>query len=116
MKRLMAIYKQFDVVVVPFPFTDSQKTKKRPALVLSDSSALKVSKTILAMITTVAHPPWSLDTVIKDLSSTGIEAPSIIRFKLFTLDNELIVKKIGKLSKYDRTVIIQRTKRVFNLG
>ena len=112
----MGIYKQFEVVVVPFPFTDSEKTKKRPALVLSDSSALKVSKTILAMITTVAHPPWALDTVIKDLDSTGIKAPSIIRFKLFTLDNELIVKKIGSLSSYDRTVISQRMRKVFNLG
>lgn len=112
----MAIYKQFEVVVVPFPFTDSQKTKKRPALVLSDPSALKVGKTILAMITTVAHPAWTLDTAIKDLDSSGIKAPSIIRFKLFTLDNELIIKKIGSLSNYDRTVVTQRMRKVFNLS
>lgn len=32
------IYHQFDVVVVPFSFTDREATKRRPALVLSDSA------------------------------------------------------------------------------
>ncbi len=32
-------YKQFDVVVVPFPFTDKAATKKRPALILSDAAS-----------------------------------------------------------------------------
>ena len=39
----------------------------------------------------------------------------MIRFKLFTLDNNIIVKKIGSLSQYDRTVVAARMKKVFNL-
>ena len=117
----MPIYKQFDVVVVP-PFTDSNRTKKRPALVLSDCKSLAIDKTILAMIiceavsfrTTLGHSPWSLDIVIEDLESTGLRTQSIIRFKLFTLDNSLITKKIGLLSEVDRTAVVANLKRVFN--
>jgi hypothetical protein len=29
------IYKPFTIIVVPFPFTDSPETKKRPALVIA---------------------------------------------------------------------------------
>jgi mRNA interferase MazF len=115
MKRLMPIYKQFDVVVVPFPFTDTNKTKRRPALVLSDRDSLTIEQSILAMITTKNHPSWSLDTVIKDLEVTGLNAPSMIRFKLFTLDNNLILKKIGSLSKYDRTIITAKMRKVFQI-
>ena len=111
----MPIYKQFDVVVVPFPFTDSNRTKKRPALVLSDRKSLTIDKSILTMITTSGHSPWSLDIAIEDLESTGLRTQSIIRFKLFTLDNSLITKKIGLLSEVDRTAVVTNLKRVFNL-
>jgi mRNA interferase MazF len=111
----MQTYKQFDVVVVPFPFTDSNKTKRRPALVLSDRNFLTIDKSILAMITTNNHPAWSLDTAIEDLEVTGLNASSIIRFKLFTLDNSLIIKKIGSLSKRDRTLVTTKMRKVFNI-
>ena len=111
----MPIYKQFDVVVVPFPFTDSNRTKKRPALVLSDRKSLTIDKSILTMITTSGHSPWSLDIAIEDLESTGLRTQSIIRFKLFTLDNSLITKKIGLLSEVDRTAVVANLKKVFNL-
>lgn len=110
----MPAYKQFDVVVVPFPFTDSNKTKKRPALVLS-SSSWTIDKSILAMITTSGHLPWPLDMVISDLKAAGINSPSKVRFKLFTIDNNLIVKKIGSLSQSDRTDISSKIKSIFEV-
>jgi mRNA interferase MazF len=39
MRSLIVIYEQFEVVTVPFPFTDSSATKRRPALVLSSAAA-----------------------------------------------------------------------------
>lgn len=111
----MPTYKQFEVVVVPFPFTDSKETKRRPALVISNHQEFAIDKSILAMITTKDHTPWSLDTEIKDLDAAGIKAPSIIRFKLFTLEHSLIIKSIGNLGKYDRTVVQARMRKIFGL-
>jgi mRNA interferase MazF len=37
MSQPIKIYNRFDVVIVPFPFTDSSITKRRPALIISES-------------------------------------------------------------------------------
>jgi mRNA interferase MazF len=59
-------FEAFDVVVVPFPFTDRTTSKRRPALVLSDSAAFnrQVGQSVLAMITSAKHPDWPLDVAI----------------------------------------------------
>jgi mRNA interferase MazF len=55
------------------------------------------------MITSAKNDPWPLDVIIKDLESTGLLAASVIRMKLFTLDNRYILRTIGKLSTRDQT-------------
>jgi hypothetical protein len=46
MKPPIKTYKQFDVVIVPFPFTDRQAAKRRPALVVSDENEFNHSLVI----------------------------------------------------------------------
>ena len=95
-------YKPGTVVRVPFPFVDSGATKHRPAVVLS----AKIFSTdhrhsAMAMITSVKHSSWSSDVAISGLAVTGLTSPSLVRFKLFTLDNRLISNSIGELSGSD---------------
>jgi len=99
------IYNRYDVVVVPFPFTDKPDTKKRPALVLSNADFNQSNHTILAMITTKDHPSWPGDSPIRDYENAGLKAPCIVRFKLFTLDNWLILRKIGHFTHKDANAI-----------
>jgi mRNA interferase MazF len=54
------------------------------------------------MITTAAHRPWPGDVLLKDLGSASLDAPCVVRLKLFTLDNRLIIRKIGRLSAADQ--------------
>ena len=99
------IYEQFDAVVVPFPVSDRFAKRRRPALVLSQKSSFgdKVEHSVLAVITSQKNAPWPLDVPIQNGRSSGLTAPSVIRMKLFTLDNHLILRKVGNLSKTDQT-------------
>lgn len=99
------ICNRFDVVVVPFPFTDRPVAKKRPALVLSNVDFNGSNHSILAMITTKHYPPWPGDSQIQDYKTAGLKAPCLVRFKLFTLDNRLILRKIGHLTHNDANQI-----------
>ncbi len=111
----MPTFKRHEVVVVPFPFTDRTAAKRRPALILSEPASLNIDKSILAMITSSAHPPWPLDVTIEDIEAAGLNAPSIVRMKLFTLDNSLILKTIGKLSQRDAEEIDFNLSRALGL-
>ena len=83
---------------------DGPKTKNRPAVVLSSDRHFNspAGHTLLAMITSALHSPWPLDFTISNLKSCGLEKASVIRFKLFTIDNRLIKEHIGKLSSKDQ--------------
>lgn len=95
---------RFAVVRVPFPFSDRNATKNRPALVLSDAEHFNrpAGHSVMAMITSAANPPWPLDCEITDLGAAGLPAPSKVRFKLFTLDHRLVRGELGQLAASDR--------------
>ena len=91
-----------DVVVVPFPFTDRATSKRRPALVLSvPEFTSDTEHVILSMITSASQSSWPSDVPLTDGASTGLQAPSKVRWKLFTLHRALILKKIGAVSRRD---------------
>lgn len=100
-------FDRYAVVRVPFPFTDRNATKNRPALVLSDPVAFNTpaGHSVMAMITSQANPPWPLDCTLIDLDAAGLPAPSRVRFKLFTLDHRLVRGQIGKLVPADADLV-----------
>jgi len=99
------ICKPYDVVVVPFPFSDRRRSKRRPALALSSEIFNAESgHTVLAMITSADNPPWPMDVAI-DGEEAGLRAPSKVRMKVFTLDNRLILHAAGTLSRTDQRAV-----------
>ena len=99
------ICRRYDVVTVPFPFVDRPETKNRPAVVLSNKEFNRSKHTILAMITTKNDPAWPGDSQINDYRDAGLRLPCLVRLKFFTLDNRLLRKKTGHLSKKDSSKI-----------
>lgn len=107
----MVIYKALDVVVVPFPFTDRPVTKRRPAVVVSAAHFNTAHPhKVLAMITS-ATARWPSDVVLQDWQDAGLSVACRVRFKLFTLDDSLIVSKAGALSIRDAHAVTDGLRR-----
>ena len=113
----MPIFEKFSVVVVPFPFTDQNASKRRPALVLSSTAFnTSVQHSVLAMITSAKNSNWLLDVAISDLLSAGLASASIVRMKLFTLDNRLIIRRAGILADADRQAFNKAFNQLFDIN
>jgi mRNA interferase MazF len=55
------------------------------------------------MITRGVPTRWPSDYPIQDLGPTGLRHPSVVRWKVFTLDDRVISRRIGRLAASDAT-------------
>ncbi len=102
------IYEPMQIVVVPFPFTDRNASKRRPALVVSSAKFnTGHSQTVLAMITSAKGNNWPSDVTVENWRDAGLSVACRVRLKLFTLDNALILRSCGSLSARDATAVRQ---------
>lgn len=85
-----------DIVLLRFPFTDGQVSKKRPALIINDSNDgdIVVCR-ITSQIYTSKH-----DTYIDNWEKSGLKLPSVIRIhKIATLEKYMVEMIIGKINE-----------------
>jgi mRNA interferase MazF len=94
-----------DVVIVDFPFTDQPSKKPRPAVVVqADLYNLAIAKTIIVMVTGNLHRKndpahFFVDPNAPEGASSGLRAASLVScINLFTIDQDDIVKSLGRLS------------------
>jgi mRNA interferase MazF len=110
----MASFKKFDVIVVPFPFIDSELVKKRPALVLSGSQFNSETQMVTcAMITSSSKDMWSSDVDLKDFSKAGLKKKCKVRFKLFSIQSNLILSIAGRISTKDQSQVETSFSKIF---
>jgi len=100
----MTAYKKWEIILVPFPFTNLKSSKKRPALVISPDEYNDRLDIVIAFITSKLDQSNRYgDYIIHDWSKSGLPKPSMLRMKFATIDKAMIIKKIGKLSKTDQS-------------
>jgi mRNA interferase MazF len=107
-----AIYSAYEIVVVPFPFTERPVSKRRPVLILSsDGFNREHDQLLLAMITSGEHP-WKSDVPIIHWREAGLTGRCVLRFKIFTLPQSMVLGRIGALIRSDRLVVGTRFSEV----
>jgi len=76
----MPNFSRFDVVAVPFPYTDRARLQRRPALVVSHPSyEERFGLLWVLMIIAAENAGWADDVAVPDHAAAGLPIPSIIR-------------------------------------
>lgn len=103
-----------DVVLVPFPFTDQSGNKKRPAVVVS-SSAYNGARNdlVILAITSRVHTPLGFgEALVADWQAAGLIKLSVFKPVLATIEQSLVVRKMGELSATDLRALREAVARV----
>jgi mRNA interferase MazF len=99
-----------EIVVIPFPRTDSGK--RRPALVIAD---LPGADLILCQITGRAHyDGFAIPLDSGDCERGQIDQPCFIRpQRLFTLEHHIILHSVGKVTEAKLDEVLKRAREFF---
>lgn len=103
----MTTYKFADIVLVPFPFTDQSTTKKRPAVIVSSRRYNNGRPDhIIMAITSRLHQVDKLgEEIMVDWQGAGLLKPSVFKPILTTVENTLILRKLGQLQGEDQRIL-----------
>ncbi len=108
-------YKQSEIVLVPFPYSDMSGSKRRPVLIVSnDQYNASFPDTVVVVITSKIGKvdEYSLTLESKDLEIGLLPEPSLIRVhKLFTIEQSRILKRfsvLGREKMRETLAILQR--------
>ncbi len=102
-----------DVVVAPFPFSDLTANKKRPALVVA---GLTGDDIIICLITSQnAKDNYAIALSFDDLANGQLKQNSNIRpNRLFTIDEKIILYRIGTLKKEKTDHVTNKIIEIFS--
>jgi mRNA interferase MazF len=102
----MAVFKAWDVVAVPFPYTDRPVRERRPALVVGTKGIHDEHGLLwVLMITSAANRRWPGDVPVSDLRSAGLPSASVVRpAKIATIEAKES-ECVGALPSRDRSAV-----------
>ena len=95
------------IVLVPFPFTCLTTSKRRPAVVVSNFTYSSVRPDIVVMaVTSQVRASRALgEVLVLDWQGAGLLKPSVIKPVLMTLEQSLVLRRLGSLRPDDRAAL-----------
>lgn len=97
-----------DVVLLPIPFTNLTSQKIRPAVILGRNGL----DLFLAPISSVLS---NTDILIMEWREAGLNVPSGVKGQIATVEERLVLKRVGVLSKSDRQTLDQKLRNWLEL-
>lgn len=91
---------QRDLLLVPFPFSDQKGRKVRPVIVISNNAFNNYSEDVLVVGVTsnISKDKYTISLTNKDLEQGKLSTLCCIKVEnILKIDQELVIKKIGKI-------------------
>ena len=95
-------YKQGEILIVPFPFSNLSNVKRRPVLILSSDKDNKNSEDLIicGITSNLKDKKHSVAIENPNLLVGQIPFKSLIKIdKLFSIEKSIVIKKIAKLNQ-----------------
>lgn len=98
-----------DVVLVGFPFTNLQTTKKRPAVIISSQRYQQHRPDVILMAITsqLRQPLAAGEALLQDWQAAGLVKPSVLKPLIATIEKKQIIQIRGQLSPTDKESLSQ---------
>lgn len=104
----MPTFDAWDVIKVPFPYTDRPVRQRRPALVVAANGIQQEHGLLwVLMITSAENRGWPGDVDVSDLTAAGLPSPSVIRTAKIATIEAKEAERIGTLLPEDRVKITE---------
>lgn len=86
--------------LIDFPFSDSKRSKYRPALVISNSTYNSRSLDLVVLrITSKPKIDWAIKITNQDVASGFLEVESYVKVdSIFTIEKTMITKVVAQLN------------------
>ena len=110
-------YRQGDIVLVSFPFTDLTSAKRRPALVISPDSLNQINQDLIlvAITSQVTADEYALRLEESDFLEGKLPKPSMIKLtKIFTIHSTLVAKQLCRLKPEKVAGVLDRIHKLFS--
>ena len=108
-------YKQGDILLIHYPYSDLSSTKRRPVVVVGNDAA-NFRDYIVAKITTNLHADAFSFPVNNSQISVPTPAPCEVRCnELFSADDTLIIKKLSTMKTTELKRLIGQVQSVFEM-
>lgn len=111
------MYKQREIVLVPFPYSDLSFSKRRPVLIISNNHYNKnFTDTLVCVITSnLFKNTYSVDLNDEHLDSGILPEKSVIKcHKLFTAEQKKIIRHFSVISEQKFEEVIYMLQKLIN--
>lgn len=92
-------YKQGDIILIPYPYTDLSFTKQRPAVIISRDSVNKQNHIVAKITSVLREDQFSFPIDPTDIDRELMYKSEVRTNELFTVSPTIIIKKFASFKK-----------------